>query len=160
MAKNQDIESKFWKALERDMTVMLGLVTEQDGHMRPMTAQLEEDGEMIWFFAAKDNALVKKLKGDQKATISFMAKSHDLFATVGGTLRMDNDPTMIDALWNRYVAAWYKKGKEDPNLALLCFDPDEAEIWLDGSSLVAGIKMLLGADPKKEYKDNVAKVSM
>lgn len=160
MAKNQELEQKFWKALENDMTVMLGLVGEQDGHTRPMTAQLEEDGKLVWFFAAKDSVMVRKLKRNQKAAFNFVSKGHDLFATVNGTLQMDNDPEMIDRLWNRYVAAWYEKGKEDPRLALLCFEPDEAEIWLNGSSLVAGIKMLLGSDPKKDYKKNVAKVSM
>lgn len=43
-----------------------------------------------------------------------------------------------------------------------CFrlDPEKAEIWLDASSLVAGIKMLLGVDPKPDYKDKVAQVSL
>ena len=34
------------------------------------------------------------------------------------------------------------------------------EIWLDGSSLVAGIKMLVGIDPKKDYRDKVATVDL
>jgi hypothetical protein len=42
----------------------------------------------------------------------------------------------------------------------LRLDAEQAEIWLDGSSLVAGIKMLLGVDPKESYKDQVAKVSL
>ena len=67
---------------------------------------------------------------------------------------------MIDRLWNRFVAAWFDKGKDDPKLALLRFDTEQAEIWLDGSSVVAGIKMLLGFDPKEDYKDHVAKVAL
>jgi general stress protein 26 len=63
-------------------------------------------------------------------------------------------------LWNRYVAAWYEGGKTDPKLALLRLDPEKAEIWLDASSIVAGIKMLLGVDPKQDYKDKVATVSL
>ena len=39
-------------------------------------------------------------------------------------------------------------------------DAERTEIWLDGSSLVAGIKLLLGVDPKKSYKDQVAKVTL
>ena len=66
---------------------------------------------------------------------------------------------MIDKLWNRFVAAWYE-GKDDPKIALLRFDPASAEIWIDASSAVAGIKMLIGIDPKKDYKDKVAEVSL
>jgi general stress protein 26 len=67
---------------------------------------------------------------------------------------------VVDRLWNRFVAAWYEHGKDDPKLALLRLDPDRGQIWLDGSSLVAGIKMMLGFDPKEDYRDNVAKVNL
>lgn len=63
-------------------------------------------------------------------------------------------------MWNRYVAAWLEGGKNDPKLALLRLDAGHAEIWLDESSLLAGIKLLLGADPKEEYKDKVAEVGL
>ena len=39
----QEIEAKFWKALKSDMTMMLGLDGVEDGHARPMTAQLDAD---------------------------------------------------------------------------------------------------------------------
>jgi len=83
-----------------------------------------------------------------------------LFATVHGGLHLDNDRQNIDRLWNRFVAAWFEGGKDDPKLALLRLDTERAEIWLDGSSLFAGIKLLLGVDPKKSYKDQVAKVTL
>ena len=77
-----------------------------------------------------------------------------------GSVSLDNDRAVIDRLWNRFVAAWYEGGKDDPKLALLRFDAERAEIWLDASSLVAGIKLLLGADPKEDYKDKVAEVDL
>jgi general stress protein 26 len=160
MSSKRELEDMFWKSLSKDMTLMLGLVGEKNGHMRPMTAQLDEDSNTIWFFSAKDNALVEQIKRGSRATAAFASKGHDVWATISGRIAVDNDPEMIDKLWNRYVAAWYKKGKEDPKLALLRFEPDEAEIWKDGSSLVAGIKLLLGSDPKKDYKKNVAKVAL
>lgn len=43
---------------------------------------------------------------------------------------------------------------------LLRFDPKQAEIWQDASSVLSGLKLLLGADPKKDYKDQVAKVAL
>ncbi len=160
MPTPQELEAKFWKALQSDMTMMLGLDGVEDGHARPMTAQVEGDHGPIWFFAAKNNALVQRMGEGNRAIATFTSKGHDLFATVHGNLILDNDREAIDRLWNRYVAAWYEGGKDDPNLALLRLNADSAEIWLDASSLVAGIKLLLGADPKEEYKDNVAKVRL
>jgi general stress protein 26 len=157
-----ELEMKFWKALRSDMTMMLGLDGVEDGHTRPMTAQVAGDADRgpIWFFTEKDTALVHALRSGNRAIATFASKGHDLFATVHGRLAVDSDPANVDRLWNRYVAAWYKAGKDDPTLCLLRLDPERAEIWLDGSSLVAGIKMMLGVDPKQDYKDKVAKVAL
>lgn len=161
MPTPQELEAKFWKALSSDMTMMLGLDGVEDGHARPMTAQLK-DGEKgpIWFFTSKDNAIVRNLGAGHRAIATFTSKGHDLYATLHGNLTLDIDRASLDALWNRYVAAWFEGGKDDPKLALLRLDPESAEIWLDASSIIAGIKLLLGADPKEDYKDNVAKVKL
>jgi general stress protein 26 len=164
MPNPQEIEAKFWKALKSDMTMMLGLDGVEDGHARPMTAQLDGERSPIWFFTAKDNAIAQKVAQGNghggRAIATFASKGHDIFATVHGTLRLDDNRLTIDRLWNRYVAAWFEGGKDDPKLALLRLDCDTAEIWVDASSLVAGLKLLLGADPKEEYKDKVAQVTL
>jgi general stress protein 26 len=160
MPTPQELEAKFWKALKSDMTLMLGLDGVEDGHARPMTAQVEGAHGPIWFFTTKDAVIVQKLGRGNRAIATFASKGHDLFATIHGTVSVDNDRAVIDRLWNRYVAAWYEQGKDDPKLALLRLDPERAEIWEDASSLVAGIKLLLGADPKQDYKDKVAKVAL
>jgi general stress protein 26 len=160
----QELEAKLWKALASDRTVMLGLDGVEDGHTRPMTAQTdgrtESNGSPIWFFTAKDNGLVQSLSRGDRAIATFSAKGHDLFATIHGRVSLDTDRATLDRLWNRFVAAWYEGGKDDPKLALLRLDAERAEIWLEGSSLVAGAKLLLGIDPKKDYKGNVADVSL
>jgi general stress protein 26 len=160
MATPQELQAKFWKALESDMTVMLGVEGVKDGYARPMTAQLDGQRSPIWFFTANDNGLVEALRQGDRGFATFASKGHDLFATVHGRLSVDNDRAMIDKLWNRFVAAWFKGGKDDPKLTLLRFDAEHAEIWLDASSVVSGVKMLLGIDPKKDYKDKVADVAL
>lgn len=163
MPTPQDLEHKFWKALKSDRTVMLGLTGSTD-HYRPMTAQLDGDADQyrgdIWFFTSTDSSLVQSLRGDTSAMMNFSSKGHDIFSCVEGTLVLNKDRSVIDRLWNPFVAAWYEGGKDDPKLALLQFKPENAQIWLDGSSLIAGIKVLFGADPKQEYKDNVAKIRL
>ncbi|WP_414717251.1 pyridoxamine 5'-phosphate oxidase family protein [Tahibacter sp.] len=163
MSNPHDLEQKFWKSLKSDMTVMLGLDGAEDGHTRPMTAQFEEERGPIWFFTSTDNKLVQQLAGagtSERATFAFSAKGHDLFASVQGNLRVDKDRDVIDRLWNAFIAAWYEGGKDDPKLTLLRLDAEHAEIWLNGSSIVAGVKLLLGIDPKKSYQDKVGQVDL
>lgn len=154
-----DLQARFWKALDSDRTLMLGLDGVEDGHARPMTGQFENDRSPIWFFTSKDNGIVQALPRGNRAIATFTSKGHDLFATVHGSLALHDDRSTIDRLWNPFVAAWYE-GKDDPKLALLRLDAEHAEIWIDGSSILAGVKMLLGIDPKKDYRDKVADVPL
>ena len=139
MPTPQELEAKFWKALKSDRTIMLGLDGVEEGHARPMTGQFENDRSPIWFFTSVDNGIVKQLGAGNRAIANFTSKGHDVFATLHGTIARETDHAVIERLWNPFVAAWYD-GKEDPKLVLLRLDADEAEIWLDGSSLLAGSK--------------------
>ena len=160
MADEAEIKAKFWKALKSDRTIFLGLAEGEDGHARPMTAQTENDeGGPIWFFTATDNGLYRQITDSARAMAHFVSKGHDVWATVHGSLSTSQDRATIDSLWNPYVAAWYD-GKDDPKIALIKLDPEEAQIWIDASSIVAGIKMLIGIDPKQDYKDKVAEVAL
>ncbi len=160
MPTPQDLEMKFWAKLKSDRVVMLGLVGVDDGHTRPMTAQVEGERGPIWFFSAKDAAIATDLGNGRRAIVAFASKGHELFATVHGSLRVDNNRAVIDRLWNSHVAAWYKGGKDDPALTLLRLDAETAEIWRDGCSLVEGLRMVLGGDPKQVLKENVAVVDL
>ena len=160
MPTPQELEQKFWKALKSDRTLMLGVDGVEDGHARPMTAQCEGDSGPIWFFTTTDNVLVQKLTQGNRAIAAFSAKDHELFASIRGSLHRDDDRAVIERLWNPFVAAWYEDGKDDPKLALLRLDAEDAEVWLNESSLLAGVKMLLGKDPKQDFKDKVADVDL
>jgi general stress protein 26 len=118
------------------------------------------NGARYGFLRATDAEIVQRLGQGNRAIATFTSKGHDLFATVHGSVSVDNNRANVDRLWNRFVAAWYERGRDDPKLALLRLDADRAEIWQDRSSLVAGIKMLLGVDPKEDYKDKVARVTL
>ena len=162
-ANEGEITTKFWKALKSDRTMMLGLAAgQEDGHARPMTGQIEGDeGGPIWFFAATDSNLVEQVErgGDTRAMAHFVSKGHNVWATVHGTLSTTKDRMIIERLWNPFVAAWYE-GKDDPKIILIRLDTESAQIWIDASSTVAGIKMLLGIDPKKDYANKVAEVTL
>jgi general stress protein 26 len=159
MATPEELKARFWKALKAQRTVMLGLEGVQDNHTRPMTALFEDDASPIWFFTATDNAMVKAQGLHSRAIATFVSKSHELFATIHGSLTAEHDRGVIDRLWGPFVAAWYE-GRDDPKLAVLRLDAERAEIWLNDSSLFTGVKILLGADPRKEYEGKVAKVAM
>lgn len=159
MADDKQIEARFWKALRSDRVVMLGVDGVEDGFARPMAAQIDQDRSPIWFFASADNQIVDAVQEGRRAIATFAAKG-ELYASIRGNLSLSQDRAMIDKLWNPQAEAWFENGKDDPKLRLLRLDAEQAEIWLDGSSLLAGVKSLLGIDPKSDSRDNQATVAL
>jgi general stress protein 26 len=158
VADPRELEARFWKHLKDDRTLMLGA---QAIAPRPMTALAEDDRAPLWFFTSSETDLGKALDRGTSLTAvgSFVAKGHELFATLGGNLVADNDRATIDRLWNPFIAAWFE-GKDDPKLRLLRMDAGEAHVWLNENSLLAGVKLLLGSDPKRDYQDKVGDVDL
>ena len=160
----REIEEKFWKALKDSPFIMLGVEGTRDGATQPMTANFEdEDCEagILWIFTAKDHDLTQAMGQSTRAIGSYSAKGHDLFASLRGTLQIVNDRETIDRLWNPIVAEWYE-GKDDPKLALVRFDVEDAKIWQSSVSgfLKPMVNKLLGRKPEAGMKEHVAEVSL
>ena len=160
MKNETEARDEFWSALKSDMTVMLAL-GDQPTEAQPMTAQLLDEAPQgpIYFFTSIDSHLARDLTDTRVAFMTFADKGHNIFATIEGSLQIHNDRAVIEALWNPFVAAWFD-GKDDPKLCLLRFEAVEGQVWFDANSLMAGIKMLLGIDPKDSYKDKTAHVRL
>ena len=164
MDNEAEITSRFWKSFNSDRVALLGLSGVEEGHSQPMSGQLlkedEEHGGPIWFFTSKDTDLARAVGPSHRALLHFSSKGHDLFAAVHGTLTPVEERATIDRLWNPFVSAWFEDGKNDPKLRLLRFEPDRAQIWLNENSLMAGIRVLVGSDPKADYRRKVADVRL
>ena len=135
----QEVANTFIEKLKASPFVMIGL---DDGqHSEPMTAQIDDDQpNTLFFFAGRDNRLAK----GGAAMAQFVAKGHDFFGCLAGIVTPSNDRAEIDKLWNNQVEAWFPNGKDDPNLTLLRFDIDSAELWETDISLGGRLKMLFG----------------
>jgi general stress protein 26 len=164
MADDREIEDKFWTALKHSPFIMLGIEGARDGATQPMTAIFEDqdrDAGVLWIFTAKDHDLTRAMGQSSSAMASYSAKGHDLFASLRGTLRIDNERATIDRLWSPIVAEWYE-GKDDPKLALVRFDVEDAKIWLSDVEgfLKPAFNKLFGRKPEAGMKEKVAEVSL
>jgi general stress protein 26 len=163
MADDRELEEKFWSELKSSPFVMLGVEGMRDGATQPMTANFEDqdrDSGTVWFFTAKDHDLTRAMGQSNRAIASFASKGHDLFASLRGTLQIDNDRSTIDRLWSPIVAEWYE-GKDDPKMALVRFDIEDAKIWKSDVEgfLKPAFNKLFGRKPEAGVKEKVAEVS-
>lgn len=151
--KDQELEKKFWEAIEDSPFMMLGLQGVDDSFTRPMTAQL--DDRTIYFFANRSEELVKGMQRSRRALATYASKGHGLFASISGTLELSTDREVIDRLWNPIIASWFEGGKDDPELALIRLDAARADIWEAdaGSTLKAAVIKMFGRDPGKQHQE-------
>lgn len=156
MSDQTEIRERFWKELSDSPFVMIGL-TGHAGHSIPMTAQVDPDANhCFWFYTSKGN----RLATGGEAMAQFAAKGHDLFACIGGTLAVENDPAVIDRYWSNQVEAWYDGGRNDPDLLMLRFDLGSAEIWQADLSITGVFKMMFGGNVRDEMKGKHAEVAL
>ncbi|OYY72449.1 pyridoxamine 5'-phosphate oxidase family protein [Sphingomonas sp. 28-63-12] len=156
MANDSTSIADFYKALKHSPFVMIGLDDTPD-HAEPMTAQIE-DGvhDTLWFFTSRDNRVA--IGGGAMA--QFSSKGHDFFACLHGTLSVNANPAMIDTLWSKQVESWFPGGKTDPNLLLMHFAIDSAEMWQADLSLTGMVKMMFGGKISPDEVGDHAKLTL
>jgi len=155
MSDTTKLKQHLWKKLSASPFMMVGLSNPRT-HAEPLTAQLDQDQvDTIFFFIGRNG----RLAAGGAAMAQFVSKDHDFFACLSGHVAIDNDRAMIDKLWSRSVEAWFPGGRNDPDLALLRFDIDEAELWETDLSLAGKLKMLFGGKIHADEEGSHAKLT-
>jgi general stress protein 26 len=115
----------------RDLRFAMLTTRDPDGSLtaRPMTvAQKEFDGT-LWFFTSQTAPLVGSIGADPDVGVQFVDTHKDLYVSLSGEAMIERDRVRIDGLWKPLMKAYFPKGKDDPDLALVRIDVYKAEYW-------------------------------
>lgn len=97
---------------------------------RPMaTVEVEKEEKYIYFFTNENSGKINEIANENHVNLSYVDHNKSLFVSVSGKASLLNDKDKIKQLWNPIYKAWFPKGIDDPNLALLKVMPTEAEFW-------------------------------
>jgi general stress protein 26 len=110
---------------------MLTTVDESgDLHSRPMSTNGEADADGdLWFFTTTTSLKVKETDRTPKVNVSFAAPGTQRYVSVTGTAQLVRDQAKMKELWKPQLKAWFPKGLEDPEIALLKMSASKAEYW-------------------------------
>ena len=133
--------------------VAMMTTVEEDGTLRsrPMwTHDRDFDGE-LWFFTREHSPKVDEVERDSHVSLSYSDTARDRYVSVSGVARLVLDKEKARELWNPTLKAWFPKGLDDPELALLCVKVSKAEYWDTPNSrmvqLVGFVKGVLTGEP-------------
>lgn len=122
------------------------LVTvEADGSLRsrPMaTQEIDADAE-LWFFTRDFSGKVGDALLHPQVCVTYAAPEKQSYVSVSGTAEVVTDPAKLAELWKPSLKAWFPRGLEEPDLALLRIDIVTAEYWEGaGNRLVQTFRVL------------------
>lgn len=112
-------------------------------HPQPMSPFPDRSTGQVWFISKTDTELVRGLQSPRTAQFVLVAQSPRLYASMRGTVAQVHDRARLEELWSPVVAAWFEQGIDDPTIALLRLNIDEAAIWTaDDGALSFGWEIL------------------
>ena len=114
--------------------------TDADGrlHSRPMSSnkEVEFDGD-VWFFTYGNTPKVYEIENKPYVNVAFSDPKSQNYVSLSGRAELVRDPAKLKEHWQPSLKAWFPKGLEEPDLALIKINADQAEYWDSPASPIA-----------------------
>jgi len=150
MADHATHEDNVKKIAELIKEIDFGMVTTFDAegrlHSRPMSCnkKVEFDGD-VWFFTYGNSPKVHEIERKPYVNVSFTDPKSNTYVSLSGRAELVRDKAKIAELWEPELKAWFPKGIDEPDIALLKINADQGEFWDAPSRVVAHVISLAKA---------------
>jgi len=120
----------------KDIRLAMLTTVENDGTLRsrPMAAQQAEGDVDLWFFTHAGSPKADEVRRDDRVNVSFSDNGKNRWISVSGRAAIVQDKAKMEELWQPILKAWFPRGLDEPGLALLKVDVEQAEYWDSASS--------------------------
>jgi len=117
--------------LAKGIHICMMTTIREDGamHSRPMAVQDKPFDGTLWFLTRATSDKVEEIREDQHILLSFADTSSSKYITLRGRARVNQDRAKIKELWNAMYKAWFPKGEDDPEIAVLRVDVTDGDYW-------------------------------
>jgi general stress protein 26 len=134
---HDDPNAKKLYELIKDVKIAM-MTTSESGklHTRPMyNTDTDEHGD-LWFFTQIGSAKTQELSRDNEVSLGYADPPSQTYVAVIGRAEVVRDRSKIDEKWSEPMKAWFPKGKDDPEIALIRVHPERGEFWDSPSSTI------------------------
>lgn len=121
--------AKLWQLID---DIKIAMLTTRDGSVlrsRPMELLQNERNGTLWFFTYASSHKTSEVGGEHAVNLSFADKADQNYVSISGTAVVVRDRAKAKELWTEEQRRWYPQGLDDPELALLKVDVQQAEYW-------------------------------
>jgi general stress protein 26 len=127
----QEVGIKKLATLIRGIKVAMLTTINPDGtlHSRPMATQDVDFDGTLWFFSQMSSEKVAEIMAYPQVNASYVSVEEHRYLSLSGRASVVQDPEKIKELWSPNYRAWFPRGLDDPELALIRVDVDKAGYW-------------------------------
>jgi general stress protein 26 len=119
---------------------------DQQMECTPMTTQKTDDGGNIWFISDKNSDRNHNLLQNKIVDLLYAHPGKESFVSVHGTAEIIYDKKVIEEMWSPMAKAWFKEGKEDPNISIIKVTPTEGKYWdTKNGKMISFLKLIAAA---------------
>ena len=124
--------------LAKGIHIAMMTTVAKDGSMssRPMAVQDVPFDGTLWFLTRSTSEKIGDLEQDQHVTLTFSEPSSSKYLALKGRASVSQDRGKIHELWNPMYKAWFPKGEDDPEIAVLRVEISEGDYWEASSSKI------------------------
>ena len=130
---DQHDEATRTKLIEMIKDLDIGMLSTRgtDGkfHSRPMAVSDVEFKGKLYFLTDVRSGKVHDLETDPETIATFSDPKAQRYVALRGRGSLTTDKTTIRDHWTSEARAWFPKGVEDPDIALIALDIEDAEYW-------------------------------
>ncbi len=135
-------EKKFHDVVEGfDSAMLVSRSLEGELRSRPMIIAKIEDNCTLWFITNLYSGKVDEYLEDPHVNVAMQGKTQ--YISLSGHATIERNREKINEFWNETWKTWFPGGKDDPELALICVQPDHGQYW--DNSGTSGLKYLYEA---------------
>jgi general stress protein 26 len=164
VAKQTQLD-RVWEVIDKVGICMMTTRFADGLRARPLEARPDRNEDIIWFLTDRRGAKDDEIKDHPAICLTFVYHKEKVYLSISGSASLARDIERAKNLWNEEQQAWWPGGPSDPNVLVVRFEPERAEIW-DGPAnsavasfefaraRVTGTKPKLGENRKSTVKMN------
>lgn len=129
MAQHDEAMAKLWSMIK---DIKVAMMTTWDGeqmHARPMHGHQNEFAGKLYFFTKLNSGKTDELQRYDKLNLAYADIGKNNYVSVAGRGRIVKDREKMKEFWSPMAAAWFPKGLDDEDLALIEVEAESAQYW-------------------------------
>lgn len=113
---------------------------------RPMATQKVDEQGNIWFLSGASSHKNQHIQSDPRVQLLYANNKGYEYLSVFGKASITKDRQIIEEMWTDMAKAWFKGGKDDPDLTVIKVTPEDAYYWdTKSNKLVSLVKIMASA---------------